>query len=106
RRADFAVLQVALDVLAQLRVDTPVDVLRDVLPHVFALEFHNALPKNLLRAGAVVFRQGTRRFCSMIRARCSRTFTAPVVIPSACAVSSMFRSSRSLKVKTCSYMPG
>ena len=55
-RADFAVLQVAFDVLAQLRVDAPVDVLRDVLPNVFALEFHSALPKNPLRAGAVVFR--------------------------------------------------
>src|SRR5260370_90443 len=101
RTADFAVFSVQLDFLTQLGILGVVDVLRDVFPNVFAIQFHSALPKNRLRAGAVVFRNGTSRFCSMIRARCSRTFTAPGLIPSACAVSSMFSSSRSLKVNTC-----
>src|SRR5260370_17430314 len=104
RRADFAVFQVQFDFFTQLGIHSLVDVLRDVLPDVFAIQFHSALPKNPLRAGAVVFRNGTSRFCSIIRARCSRTFTAPGLIPSACAVSSMFCSSRSLKTNTSRYM--
>src|SRR5260370_23239676 len=104
RRADFAVFEVQLDFFTKLGIHRLVDVLRDVLPNVFAIQFHSALPKNPLRAGAVVFRNGTSRFCSIIRARCRRTFTAPVLIPSACAVSSMFCSSRSLKTNTSRYM--
>ncbi len=100
-RADFAVFEVQLDFFTQLGIHRLVDVLRDVFPHVFAIQFHSALPKNPLRAGAVVFRNGTSRFCSIIRARCKRTFTAPGLIPSACAVSSMLSSSRSLNVNTC-----
>src|SRR6266403_5183376 len=50
RRADFAVFQMPLDILTQLGFDRTVDVLRDVFPHVFAVKFHSALPKNPLRA--------------------------------------------------------
>jgi hypothetical protein len=53
---------------------------------MFAVQFHGILPQNPLRAGAVVFKNGTKLFCSIIRARCNRTFTMFSLIPSAAAV--------------------
>src|SRR5213075_1101753 len=101
RRTNFAVFQVPLDIFAHLGVDASVDIFRNAFPHVFAVELHRALPKNLLRAGTAVLRKGTNCFWSRMRARCNRTFTTPGFSPSASAVSSIFSSSRSLSVKTC-----
>ena len=53
-RADFAVLEVAFNVGAEFDRDTVVNVVGDVSPDVFAVQFHGILPQNPLRSGAVV----------------------------------------------------
>src|SRR5271163_3693382 len=98
RRTNLTMFQVPLNLLAQGGLDAPVDVLGNVLPYVLAIHFHRSLPKKPLRAGAAVFKYGTNRFCSINRARCSRTFTTPTLSPNASAVSWPSISSKSLSV--------
>jgi len=47
RGADFAVFQMQLDIFPQFGIDSLVDVVRDVFPHVFAIQFHSALRRTL-----------------------------------------------------------
>src|SRR3954454_24367721 len=96
RRADFARLQVALDALAQFGIHLAVDIRRDVLPYVFAIDSHARHPNSPLRLGANPFNFGASLFCKSARARCNRTLTAPSLIPSAPAVSRPSISSMSL----------
>src|SRR5580704_4249445 len=93
---DFARLKMTLDAGAQLGIDLAVDVRRDVLPDVFAIDSHAPHPNRPLRLGANPFNSGASFFCKKARARCKRTLTAPSVIPSAALVSRTSISSMSL----------
>src|SRR6267142_5804020 len=95
RRAYLTVLQVPFNLHAQLRRDAVVNVVGDVGPNVFAVQFHGILPQNPLRAGAVVFNSGAKLFCSIIRARCSLTFTMFSLMSKAAAASATLSSSMS-----------
>src|SRR5262249_2713180 len=97
-RADLAVLAVPLDLRTKLGRHGVVDVVRDLRPHMLAVQLHGILPQNPLRAGAVVLSNGARRFCSITRARCSLTFTTFSLTPRAEAVSLTFSPSRSRRV--------
>src|SRR5258708_13241691 len=101
RRADLAMLQVPLNLHAQFWRDAVVNVVGDVCPNVFAVQFHGILPQNPLRAGAVVFKSGAKLFCSIIRARCSLTFAMFSLMSKAAAVSATLNSSTSPNVKIC-----
>src|SRR5208283_3192774 len=101
RGAHFAVFQVLLDLPAHFRRNLLIEIFRDVFPNAFALQIHwNSLPKKLFRAGTLPFRYGTSIFCNIMRARCSLTFTAATVIPSAAAVSSWFIPCKSRNTNT------
>src|SRR6202035_4080735 len=101
RGANLAVLQVTVDFYAQDGVHIPVDIRRDVLPDMTAIDLHTRLPNHdRLVAGANPFNTGTNAFCNMIRARCSLTFTDPGVIPSTSAVSCTSSSSMSRNCTT------
>src|ERR1035441_5604312 len=94
--ANFAGFQMLVDIGAQGRVHVPVDVGGDLLPDVFAVDPHARPPNQPLRLGANPFNCGVSSRCSKARARCSRTLTAPSLMPRALAVSrisisSMFR---------------
>src|SRR5579862_2150456 len=89
RGTDFTVRQVAFDISADLRVERAVDVFGDVLPDVAAVQNHGSLPsKRCFRRGAATIRNcGASFFCSIMRARCRRTLTDAIEIPSREAVS-------------------
>src|SRR5713101_1959695 len=81
RRTDFAVLQMFLHLLKYLRREGAIEVTGDVLPNMLALYVH----ENHLRFGLTLFNCGTSFFCSIMRARCSRTLTDAIEMPSASA---------------------
>ena len=83
RRTDFAMLQVPLHLFQNIRWKGLVQIAGDVRPNMLALYRH----VHHLRLGAISFNCGARFFCNIMRARCNRTFTDPVVMPSAAAAS-------------------
>src|SRR5579863_5173872 len=95
RRADLAGFEMPVDLLPQLRVQIALDVSREILPNMLAVDSHARPPKRPLRLGANAFSRGASSFCSMARARCSRTFTAASLIPRTAAVSRISNSSMS-----------
>src|SRR5215472_5758049 len=95
-RANLAGLKVAFDALAQFGVQLVVNVRRDVLPDVFAIDSHARHPNSPACFGANGFSFGARTRCNIARARCSLTLTAPSLIPSTAAVSRPSISSMSL----------
>src|ERR1700730_8623533 len=74
-------LQMFLHLLTHLRREGAIEVAGGVLPNVLALYDH----ENHLRFGLDFFNCGTSFFCSMMRARCNRTFTDAMEMPSASA---------------------
>ena len=76
-------LQVLLHLCQHLRRQGVVQVTGDVLPNMLAVydQAHH------LRLGTISFNWGARFFCNIMRARCNRTFTDAVVMPSAAAAS-------------------
>ena len=90
--ADFAVLQMFLYQISCFRRQRVVEEFGDVVPDVFAFQYHE---NHLLFFGLVNFSLGASSFCSMIRARCSLTFTEEILMASVPAVSSMLSSSMS-----------
>src|SRR5271165_6391968 len=99
--ADLAMLQMAVDFGAQDCVHISVDIRRDVLPDVLAIDLHTRLPNHeRLAAGANPFKIGTNSFCNSVLARCNLTFTEPGVIPSTSEVSWTSSSSISLSWTT------
>src|SRR5271170_7727853 len=95
-RADLAVFEMAVDLSAQHGIHIAVDIRRDILPNVFAIDLHTRLPNHpRFAAGAKALSDGVRSFCNIARARCNLTLTAPSVIPSTCALSCTSSSSTS-----------
>src|SRR5215470_2974599 len=101
-RADFAMGQVLLYISAHGRIERPIDILGDAIPYVSAVQNH----RNLLSIPLFfcsfhsIRRSGTSFFCSKRRARCRRTFTNAMEIPSASAVSFTLNSSTSRRITT------
>jgi len=52
RRADGTVVQMTVDLIAQFLTDFAVDVRRDVIPHVLAVNLHDHPPNQPLPLGA------------------------------------------------------
>lgn len=98
RRAYFAVIEVLLDQVPRFFGKGSVQVSRNVVPNVFA--FYDQGSHLRFGAGFTVFSWGASCFCSIIRARCNRTFTAGTVIFRASAVSLLFSSSTSRRRNT------
>src|SRR5664279_3945685 len=102
-----AVGKVLLDGLAQLGCDIVFDVVRDLIPHVLAIQNHDppALPLNSpnrpLHANC-----GASIFCIIRRARSSLVFTTPSLTPSAAAVSAILNSWTSRMSSTSRYISG
>src|ERR1700712_65996 len=92
RRADLTVLQMFLDPFQYFWSKCAIEIAGDMLPYMFALYNHG----NHLRFGFNCFNCGTNLFCNIIRARCSRTFTDAMLIPSDSADSFTLNSSMSL----------
>ncbi len=76
-------LQVLLHLFQHLRWQGLIQIAGDVLPNMLAVYDH----AHHLRLGAISFNSGARFFCNIMRARCNRTFTDAVVMPSAAAAS-------------------
>ena len=92
----FAMLQMLLHLFQHLRRERRIQVAGDVVPHVFAVYDH----AHHLRLGATCFNSGANFFCrDVIRARCKRTFTAAMLMPSAAAASLTLSCSMSLAGK-------
>lgn len=99
-RANLAGLQMTIDFSAQFGLYLAIDIRRDILPHVFAVDSHEPHPKSPLLLGANPFNFGASALCKMARARCSLTLTAPSEMPSAPAISRTSISSMSLSITT------
>src|SRR4051812_5716445 len=104
--AYLACLEMPVDVGAELRVYVVLDVGRDVLPDVFAVDSHLRPPNQRRFVGAKPLSWGARSRCSRALARCSRTFTEASLIPIAAAVSLISISSMSLSSTTLRYISG
>src|SRR5260370_8820692 len=89
-----------LHLLKNLRGERAIEVAGDVLPNVLALYDH----ENHLRFGLTLFNCGTSFFCSIMRARCSRTFTDATDMPSASADCFTLTSSTSRSTNTSRYI--
>jgi len=68
-RANFASLEVAIDLRAQVRVHLAIDVGGDVHPNVFAVDPHLAHPNRPLRLGAYPPSFGASSLCRSALAR-------------------------------------
>src|SRR2546425_1151309 len=90
---------------AQTRVDFTFKIVRNLAPHLFALDYHGLFPfakDNLLLQAPP--NPGASRSRSMSRARSRRVLTEAVEIPSALAVSSMLKCCMSRSTKTSRYI--
>src|ERR1700733_4974205 len=96
RRTDLTVLQMFLDLFQYVWCKCAIEIAGDVLPYMFALYNHG----NHLRFGFTCFNCGTNFFCSIIRARWSRTLTDAMLMPSDSADSFTLNSSMSRNKKT------
>jgi len=93
----FAVFEVPLDVFTQFGIECSHRCTREMCSHTcLSSPSFIAPPEEPLRAGAVGFQEGHRSaLCSIIRRSAVQPhFTAPGLIPSTSAVSSIFCSSR------------
>src|SRR6516164_6489880 len=98
-----AIGQVLFDGGAQLRCDPAVNVIRNFLPNVFAVQHHDppALRLNIPSSPPrFMFNRGASTFCSMSRARRTRVFTTPSLTPSMATVSAILKSCTSLSTRT------
>src|SRR5579862_2711467 len=90
--AMLAVLEVSLHCGTQFGIDFTVEVIRHLLPDMFAINYHGFVPfSNGKRLKKAPPKPGARRSRSIRRARRSRVFTEAREMPSASAVSSMLR---------------
>lgn len=96
-RADFTVLKVLLYQLFGLERQRIIEKFGDVVPDVLAFDYHG---NHLRFLEFAAFSLGASSFCSMIRARCSRTFTDEILMASAEDVSSILSSSMSRNTNT------
>src|SRR5215472_13829293 len=102
RRADLAVIEVVLHGPPGLFGYSPIQIFGDVVPNMFAIYNHGSHLRFDFRVA--VFNWGARHFCSIIRARCSRTLTLGMLRFKARAVSWTFSSSTSRRRKTSRYL--
>src|SRR6266496_1789134 len=101
----FAPVYVFFDCGAQLRGDFAFQIVRDLAPYLFALDYHGLTP---FSKDNLVFQlppnPGDSRSRNIRRALNSRVFTDAVEIPSAWEVSSMLKWCMSRSTKTSRYI--
>src|ERR1700733_5211375 len=106
RGAPLAAADVLLQCQPQAGLDVAFKVVRNLAPNIFAVNYHGFVPfskdNRLLQLPP---NPGASRSRSISRARSNRVLTDPVLMPSACAVSSMLRCCMSRSTNTSRYFP-
>src|SRR5262249_5583438 len=99
--ATLALLEMGVHGCAQIRLNVALEIIRDLLPHLLAVDYHGLVPfANCNRVLHAPPNPGANKSLNMSRARKSRVLTDAVEIPRALAVSSMLMCCMSRKTKT------
>src|SRR6266576_4141977 len=105
RSAALTLPKVRLHGSTQIRIDVIFEIVRDLLPDLFAVDYHGLVP--FAKCNLVLQlppSPGANRSRSMSRARSSRVLTDALEIPRAFAVSSMLKCCMSRNTNTSRYM--